>query len=111
MFILVVDDLRIFAAPEDAVIHHARTSADALTFLEENFGMISEIWFDHDLGGTDDVMSVVRWLEEKAVNGEANHITAIRIVTDNPVGYQKIAWLGQYFHIAPKPNHIGLITD
>ncbi len=111
--ILVVDDLRIF--PDtigDSIVHHALNSKDAITFLEANFPMISEIWLDHDLSIIDDkadeITPVLYWLEEKAYNGEANHINCIRVLTNNPVGAQKIAALGRYFYIAPTPKHIGI---
>jgi hypothetical protein len=118
MLILVVDDLRLFGDEyHECIVHYAVNSADALAFLEDetNFGMLSEIWLDHDLGqledGTnDEVTPVINWLEEKAHNGECNHINAIRILTNNPVGAQKIAYLNKYFYIAPTPKHTGLRT-
>jgi len=109
MFILVVDDLRIF--PDkigDNIVYHALTSTAALKFLTENFLLTSEIFLDFDLGGTDDATSVINWLEEKAYNGEANHICAIRILTKNPVGYQRIAALAKYYFIGSTPQHIGI---
>ncbi len=110
MFVLVVDDLRLFGEKyEDMVIQYATSSKEALEFLENNFGLISEIWLDHDLGGDDTVVPVVNWLDEKARKGEANHITAIRILTDNPVGYNKIMLaLDRHFFIGVKPRLRGV---
>ena len=109
MIILVVDDLRIF--PDnigDNIVHHTISSQEALEFLEKNFSLISEIWLDHDLGGTYEVTPVLNWIEKKAINGEANHICCLRILTSNPVGAQKIAALNRYFYIAPTPKHIDI---
>ena len=109
MFVLIVDYLRIFPDKiEDNIAFHALSSKAALKFLEENFSMTSEIWLDFDLGGPDTVVPVINWLEEKAHNGEANHICCIRILTNNPVGAQKIAALGRYFFIGLTPQHIGI---
>jgi hypothetical protein len=111
VIVLVVDDLRLFGDEfNGCIVHYATNSADALAFLndETNFGMLSEIWLDHDLGLNDTIDPVLNWLEEKAYNKKCNHINAIRILTNNPVGMTKIAWLGKYFYIAPTPKHIGL---
>jgi hypothetical protein len=109
VFILVVDDLRIFSDKiGDNIVHHSLSSADAIKFLEENFPMVSEVWLDYDLGGEDTVVPVINWLEEKAHTGKANHICCIRILTSNPVGAQKIAALGRYFYIGNTPTHIAL---
>lgn len=109
MFILVIDDLRIFSDKiGDNIVHHALSSKEAIAFLEENFLLISEIWFDYYLSGPDDVEPVINWIEEKAIQGEANHICCIRILTSSSVGAQKIAALGRYFYIAPTPVHIDI---
>jgi len=109
VFILVIDDFRIFPNRiGDNIVHHALSSADGIKFLKENFEMISEVWLDYDLGGDDTVVPVINWLEEKAFNGEANHICCIRILTSNPVGAQKIAALGRYFYIGNTPVHIAV---
>ena len=107
MFVLVVDDRRIFGDKHnDCIVHHTTSSVQALEFLKENFGLVSEMWLDYDLGGSDTVTPVIDWLDEKAYNGEANHITAIRILTDNPVGYNKIMLaLDRHFFIGVTPKH------
>lgn len=110
MFALVVDDLRLFGDQFNGLpIRYAINSKQALEILESDFGMIQEILLDHDLGGDDTIMPVVNWLDKKAYNGEANHITTIRILTSNPVGYNKIMLaLDRHFFIGLTPKHIGL---
>jgi hypothetical protein len=115
MLILVVDDLRYFGETyKDCIIHYALNSKDALCFLNDktNFDMLSEIWLDHDLGLVDgiedDIEPVINWLEEKAHAGDCSHISDIRILTNNPVGFQKISWLNKYFYIAPTPQPIAI---
>lgn len=109
MFILVVDDMRIFPDKvRDNIVFHALSSEAAIKFLEENFNLTSEIWLDHDLGGDDTVVPVINWLEEKAIQGKADHLCCIRVLTSNPVGAQKIAALGRYFYIGNTPVHIAM---
>lgn len=61
MIRLWIDDIR--PAPEGW--HHAKTCAEAIEFLENNF--VDEVSFDHDSGDDDfDFIKVAHWLEESA---------------------------------------------
>ena len=58
---LYVDDLR---EPPDADWTVARSSTEAIAFIEEQ-GCPDEISFDHDLGGDDTAMVIVKWMIER----------------------------------------------
>ena len=114
--ILLIDDLRNFRDPSiTAQTTIARTSAQALTFLEESNDW-DEIWFDHDLGEltdgrVDSTMVIVDYLCEKAFNDEPVNAGIIYIHTSNPVGAQNIATsLNRYGYrtvrVAPEPIFI-----
>ena len=114
MYVLVVDDLRLFGNTfYNLEILYALNSKDAITILEQDAINISEIWLDHDLsmvdGKVDDVVPVINWIEE-AINScvKLNNLKAIRILTNNPVGYQKIKALERYIDILPTPKHEGI---
>lgn len=65
LVVVVVDDNRLF--PGDPV--YARTSAEALTLLAD-VDSVGQLWLDHDLGETDDIMAVVDYLAERAFHGD-----------------------------------------
>lgn len=112
--ILVVDDMRLYGDSfQGKPIAYAITSAEAIEFLEKHFNELTEIWWDHDLGklsdgSLDTVVPVINWVEERAINGEANHIETIRIHTTNPGGLQKLYPLAKYFHLGIAIEHTGL---
>lgn len=114
MYVLVVDDLRLFGDKfVDLDIRYALNSKDAITILEQEADSFEEIWLDHDLGivdeKIDDVIPVVNWIEEKLVTSDKlSNLQRIRILTSNPVGYQKIKALGRYIDIGGTPQHIGV---
>lgn len=110
MFILVVDDLRLFGDTFHGMpIKYAVTSKEALDILESEFHDVAEVWLDHDLGMfgeiADEVTPVIYWLEEKGHNEQANHVYCIRVLTSNPVGAQKIAMLSRYYFIGATVTH------
>lgn len=110
MIIVCVDDLRLFGDTfQDCLIHYATNSSDALKFLEENLPLIQEVWLDHDLGDGDEITPVINWLDEKAREGKTDHISCIRILTNNPVGYNKIMLaLQRHFFVGITPKHVGI---
>jgi len=71
--ILIVDDERTFdparlgLGQEDLLVH-ARTSAEGLRLLAER--RWDEVWLDHDLGGKDTTMPVVREMLRAGHEGE-----------------------------------------
>lgn len=86
--VLLVDDLRSFREPIEAVVV-ARTVAEALAALETD-GPWEQIWLDHDLGETtgtiEDVMPVVDFLVESAAEGRPVEVQTVVVHTSNPVG-------------------------
>jgi hypothetical protein len=110
MSILVVDDLRLFdSAVQGVEVVYAVSSAEALALLIRDAELFTEIWLDHDLGGDDTVLPVVNWIEEDYHNARRLHgLTAVRILTNNPVGFQKIRALERYVAIGSTPQHIGI---
>lgn len=80
---LWIDDER---RPPDSEWCWAKTSAVAISCLL--IGPISEISFDHDLGGTDTTMPVARLIEERAHAGAKPPLW--RIHSANPVGRQNL---------------------
>ena len=110
--ILVVDDLRLFGDNyKNVPILHAINSKQAIEILDTMFPFIIEFWLDHDLGMVageiDSIYPVLNWLEEKGFNGESFD-KKIRILTSNPVGFQKIKALSRYYEILSTPNHLGI---
>ncbi|MDB5781272.1 cyclic-phosphate processing receiver domain-containing protein [Caballeronia mineralivorans] len=89
---LFIDDLR------DPVLSSwtiARASAEAITLLETR-GCPCEISFDHDLGGDDTAMAVVKRLIEMDLNAGGRFIPddfAFSVHSANPVGRENIAGL------------------
>ena len=61
---LYIDDIR-YPKTKGWVI--VRTSADAIQYLK-NTGCPDFISFDHDLGGDDTAMKVVKWMVENDLN-------------------------------------------
>jgi hypothetical protein len=93
MTTFVIDDLREFHDGRPAVI--ARTSKEALTYLEDNRDIhFTDVWFDHDLGEPegklDDVMPVVDYFSERAFNDEPVDVDIIYVHTSNPSGAKKL---------------------
>jgi hypothetical protein len=89
---LFIDDLR---DPIDADWRIARTSAEAIGMLED-LGCPSEISFDHDLGGDDTAMSVVKRLIDLDLDVGCTFIPATFIYSihsANPVGRENIQGL------------------
>jgi len=104
MSVLVIDDLRLFGCVfKDHMIAYAINSAEALAQLEEKAEQFVEIWLDHDLGKNDTVLPVINWIEEDFhTSHRLKKLSCIRILTNNPVGYQKIHALQRYVLIRDK---------
>ena len=88
--LLLIDDLRSPLEEtndlyDEVVI--ARTSAEAIEVLKSPGGMAwTNIMFDHDLGGDDDIRPVVRHIEEQARAGNPLRVTVTLAHSDNPIG-------------------------
>lgn len=93
---LFIDDLREPTSPDWVI---ARTSAEALEVLQTQ-GCPDEISFDHDLGGEDTAMVVVRRLIELDLDAEGTfipHHFVFFVHSANPVGSENIrGLLGSY---------------
>jgi hypothetical protein len=96
---LFIDDIR---DPVDPDWRIARTSADAIAMLED-LGCPIEISFDHDLGGDDTAMFVVRRLIDLDLDAAGTFIRpdfSYSIHSANPVGRENIkGLLGQYLAV------------
>jgi hypothetical protein len=89
---LYIDDLRDPASPGWEI---ARSSAQANALLETR-GCPSGISFDHDLGGDDTAMAVVKRLIEMDMDAEGHFIPgnfAFAVHSANPVGRDNILGL------------------
>lgn len=88
--LLLIDDLRsplreTIALYDEVVI--ARTSAEAIEILSSPGGMSwTNVMFDHDLGGEDDIRPVIRHIEEQTRLGNPLRVTVSLAHSDNPVG-------------------------
>lgn len=85
---LFIDDERYPTTPDWMI---ARTSFDAI-WMVENYGMPTEIAFDHDLGGEDTTMAFLKWLEQKLMEEFVAFPTNFKysIHSQNPIGAKNI---------------------
>ena len=85
---LFIDDERCPTTPDWMI---ARTSYDAI-WMVENYGMPTEIAFDHDLGGEDTTMVFLKWLEQKLMEEFVAFPTNFKysIHSQNPIGAKNI---------------------
>ncbi len=82
---LYIDDIRNPKGEFDAVV---RTSAIAIDWMTKN-GCPDFISFDHDLGGDDTAMNVVKWMVEQDLDTNGNFIPknfTFFVHSANPVG-------------------------
>lgn len=87
--VVVIDDLRTLATADV----HLRTSAEALVWLQHAHAHgqhLSEVWFDHDLGGDDTTMVIVDWLCERAVWDDYVNIGLVVVHSANPPAAETI---------------------
>jgi hypothetical protein len=83
---LWIDDLR---EPPDATWTWVKSSADALLCIKHFASDISEISFDHDLGGSDTSMPVAREIEERAFRGRGDPVVW-HVHSANPAGRKNL---------------------
>jgi hypothetical protein len=86
---LYIDDIR---TPKGNGYIIVRSSESAKEFMENN-GCPEYISFDHDLGGDDTAMIVVKWMVEKDLNSNGNFIPddfRYNVHSANPVGAANI---------------------
>ena len=86
---LYIDDERFPKTKKDWDI--VRTSDEAINYITQN-GCPSYISFDHDLGGDDTAMAVVKWLVEKDLDckGFIPLDFEFNVHSANPVGAANI---------------------
>jgi len=88
-FWLFIDDIRDAPTREWTVV---RSSFDAITAMKER-GCPAKISFDHDLGGTDTAVAVVKWLIEADLDAAGGFIPdefIFSVHSANPVGAANI---------------------
>lgn len=86
---LYIDDLRTPKSKDWIVV---RSSAEAIEFMKVN-GCPDYISFDHDLGGDDTGMKVVKWMIEQDLNLKGKFIPMnfeFNVHSANPVGSENI---------------------
>ena len=82
MSVLVIDDVRQFKF--ECVYARTSESGYALILSEDHW---DEIWFDHDLGGTDTTRSILLALRQDQYDGKPiPSVNRIVIHTSNPPG-------------------------
>lgn len=85
---LFIDDER-FPATDDWVI--VRSSQEAIAMIIE-YGMPYFISFDHDLGGEDTAIRVIRWIIDSFLDGnlEIHPDFDFYVHSQNPIGAENI---------------------
>lgn len=85
---LFIDDER-FPATDDWVI--VRSSQEAIAMIIE-YGMPYYISFDHDLGGEDTAIRVIRWIIDSFLDGnlEIHPDFDFYVHSQNPIGAENI---------------------
>jgi len=85
---LFIDDER-FPATDDWVI--VRSSQEAIAMIIE-YGMPHFISFDHDLGGEDTAIRVIRWIIDSFLDGnlEIHPDFDFYVHSQNPIGAENI---------------------
>ena len=95
MKILYIDDIR---DPKSEVTFIARSSAQAIKWMEDN-GIPELILFDHDLGGDDTAMVVVKWMVTQDMDNKyvIPENFEFNVHSANPVGVANIeGYLNSY---------------
>jgi hypothetical protein len=96
---LYIDDIR---NPKGIFDHIARTSEDAMEWMIRN-GCPTEISFDHDLGGDDTAMIVVKWMVDMDLNTDGDFIPeefTFYVHSANPIGKLNIeGYLNNYLRV------------
>lgn len=84
---MYIDDERVAPPGFDVV---ARSSQEAIDYMRAN-GIPSFISFDHDLGGNDIAMKVVRWMIDYVLDGgDIPSDFEFEVHSANPVGAENI---------------------
>jgi len=86
---LYIDDIR---DPKQKFDHISKTSRDAIRWMQK-YGCPNYISFDHDLGGDDTSMSVVKWMIETDLDSKGKFIPTdfeYNVHSANPVGRANI---------------------
>lgn len=92
---LYIDDIR---QPKFIFDHITRSSKESIDFMKK-FGCPSYISFDHDLGGDDTAMNIVKWMVEMDLDnpGWITKSFDFNVHSANPVGKANLeGYLGVY---------------
>lgn len=93
-YVLFIDDLRDPPSEllKNSLVVLARTSDDAINFIERIGTIPAFISFDHDLGGDDTGMLVVNYIVDKVCNGRMSFPDnfAFKVHSANPIGAENI---------------------
>lgn len=87
---LYIDDIRFPTTDRDWTI--VRSSIEAFAFFTEH-GCPEYISFDHDLGGEDTSMIIVKWMVERDLDSDGKFIPenfTYNVHSANPVGHANI---------------------
>lgn len=87
---LFIDDERNPTDPAHWVV--CRSTAEAITQVEQRGQFPQEIAFDHDLGGDDTSMQFIRWMIDAYYDGQYPLTTPINytVHSQNPIGAANI---------------------
>ncbi len=100
---MFIDDLR---EPTDDSWIVVRSSSEALSYMQAH-GCPQEVSFDHDLGGDDTAMTVVKQMVERDIEANGEFIPADFVFfahSANPVGARNIeGYLNGYLKFRRKP--------
>ena len=95
---LYIDDIR---DPKDDYNYIARSTSDAI-FIMKTIGCPEYISFDHDLGGDDTAMEIVKWMVQRDLDRCGNWIPddfTFNVHSANPVGAANIkGYLNAYLN-------------
>jgi len=114
--IVVIDDERIFHPDwcKDSRVFalHIKSSPEASLWLEGRVPL-TEIWFDHDLGGSDTTRPIALELASMAFEGDPYPVDEIYVHTANGVAADWLmGTLGDFYSIKRvSPEDYGLVPD
>ena len=85
--VLIIDDDRLSGVPPGTVL--AKSSTEAINRFKERSAW-DDVYFDHDLGGSDTSMRVVEWLEQRLNEEHPIFIERAYVHSMNPAGAEAL---------------------
>lgn len=102
---LFIDDEREANLKDDDVMVLARTSKEAIDYMVA-LGCPEYISFDHDLGGDDTALKIVKWMIDTDIEETQSFIPdgfKFYVHSQNPIGKENIeAMLTRYLAMFPR---------